>query len=353
MQKDYKDYIELETPVEGDERRYELLSEVLNGSTFLPKTVTYKDIDEAFTEWVEKQLVITSDDGIEFPTIIMYSNQRFSEYTQTWKHTDNNNNIMLNFKSINRDINPEFGNIQQHMWNIPGDNRFYLIKRQIVLDDNGSESYLDLKMRQPTSIDFNFKLSVFTTKFDAINTFNTMVNKAFRARQCYISPNGHEMPMTLEGINDESQYNIDDRQFYSQTFNIKVMGYIITEDDYRVEQVPLKKSTTLPFLTLKKHIPEIDIDECTDENDDIKLTITFDTKTSAPYAKFDMDTNLKIKNIELENLYRNYKILINGELCDNITDVTLYDKDEITIKASKQIKNNEAKFIIIGKEENF
>ena len=47
--------------------------------------------------------------------------------------------------------------------------------------------------------------------------------------------------MTLDGVQDESNYQIDDRQFYGQSYNIKVMAYIITEEDYRVEQIPLKK----------------------------------------------------------------------------------------------------------------
>ena len=35
------------------------------------------------------------------------------------------------------------------------------------------------------------------------------------------------MPMFLDAINDESEYTIDDRKFYSQSYQIKVMGYII------------------------------------------------------------------------------------------------------------------------------
>ena len=44
--------------------------------------------------------------------------------------------------------------------------------------------------------------------------------------------------MTLEDISDDSEYTIDDRKYYSQTFKIKVRGYIIRREDYKVERIP-------------------------------------------------------------------------------------------------------------------
>ena len=99
MQKKYINYIDLKYQSEGNERRYEMLGDILRGGTFLPNTVEYKDIDESFTEWV-KSLTIVSDEGKEFPTMTLFSNQRFSEYSQSWKFVDSNKNLLLNFKTI-------------------------------------------------------------------------------------------------------------------------------------------------------------------------------------------------------------------------------------------------------------
>ena len=162
-----------------------MLSDILQNGTFLPKTVLYKDIDEAFKKFVENKLHIVSDEGNELPTMTLFSNQRFSEYTQSWKYTDDNKNLILNFKTISRENNPQYGNIQSRLWNIPGD-RFYLAKRTIVLDDNGTESLLDLRMKQPMAIDLNYKVSIFCTKYQLLNDFNILVNSLFDARQCYI-----------------------------------------------------------------------------------------------------------------------------------------------------------------------
>ena len=46
------------------------------------------------------------------------------------------------------------------------------------------------------------------------------------------------MPLTLEDVSDESEYTIDDRKYYSQTYKIKVRGYIIRKEDYKVERIP-------------------------------------------------------------------------------------------------------------------
>ena len=117
MQREYKNSIQLRTESVGDERRYEMLSDILKGGTFLPKTVVYKDIDEAFKKFVEEKLHFVSDEGKELPTMVLYSNQRFSEYTQSWQYTDENKNLILNFKTVSRENNPQYGKIQSGLWN--------------------------------------------------------------------------------------------------------------------------------------------------------------------------------------------------------------------------------------------
>ena len=167
-------HIDLKKGIEGNERRLEMLNEVLSNGTFLPKTIEYKDIDSTFKKWVEDDLKIVGDDGVIYPTMSLYSNQRFSEYMQSWKYTDSNNNLILNFKTVSRENNPQYGKMHNGYYNIPGD-IFFLMKRKKVLDDNGTESFLELKMKQPTTIDLVYRLTIFTTKYQDINNFNTII----------------------------------------------------------------------------------------------------------------------------------------------------------------------------------
>lgn len=352
MAVDYKNFLDIHTHYVGNDRRYELMSDILNNGTFLPKTVVYKDIDEDFKRWVSEELKITSEDGKEFPTMTLFSNQRFSEYSQSWKYTDKDKNILLNFKTINRENNPQYGKIQNGYFNIPGEERFYTMKKQIVLDDNGSESFLVLKMHQPTAIDLTYKVTVFTNKYEKINEFNTIINKAFRARQCYIRPNEHYMPMTLESISDESSYNIDDRQYYAQTYNIKVMAYIITENDYRVEEVPLKRGFTFMTMVDKINIPDAEIEEC-DSDETLKVTIFFPEKCNKNLIHFTNDTNFKVTDIVLENVRNNYKFYVNGDLLKRNEIISLKEGDEIKLMLNKIQKKQEAKFIIKGDKSLF
>lgn len=256
----YLNHLEYIPTAVGNERRLEMLGDILDKSTFVPRAVEYKDIDRAFKEWVENDLKISYNSKI-LPTMVMYSNQRFTEYSQTWEFTDENKNLLLNFKTITRENNPEYGHIQGGLWNIPGENRFYHMKRVIVLDDNGSESFIDLSMRQPMAIDLNYTVSIFTTNIEPINEFNMLVNDKFKARQAYIAPNSHYMPMTLDGISDKSSYELNDRQFYSQSYTIKVMAYIIREDDFRMSEIPLKRGAKFIGGFGKKKTAEIEVEE--------------------------------------------------------------------------------------------
>lgn len=331
MPKEYLNSLQLRTHSVGNERRLDMLQDILKNGTFLPKTVEYKDIDLAFREWV-KSLTIISDEGVEYPTMSLFSNQRFSEYSQSWQYLDENNNLLLNFKTITRENNPQLGKIQGENWNIPGE-RFYTMRRQKVLDDNGTESFLTLKMRQPVAIDMIYKISIFTTKYEAINEFNTLINKNFAARQCYISPNEHFMPMILDNISDESKYAIDDRQFYSQTYQIKVLAYIITENDYKVEESPLKIGGNFGF-SVKKKKAKINVVE----------SIYYDVHTKDECGNIKKNT-ISIKKADLETFTDITKEIIDSEDIDCETEAeNEYYYKSITITSEFPNCVNEANF---------
>lgn len=350
MLRKYLNHLQIHHQSEGNERRYEMLEDILQDSTFLPKTVLYKDIDEAFKKWVEDELPISIENGNSFPTMTLFSNQRFAEYAQTWEYTDSNNNLLLNFKTINRDSNPELGSIVSKVYNIPGE-RFYLMKRKKVLDKNGSESFLDLKMKIPVAVDLIFKVTVFTTYFQKLNEFNLMINDKFKSRQCYIQPNGHFMPMILDGISDESQNNIDDRQFYSQSYKIKVMAYTIKESDYKVEEIPLKRGVTINNTPNRASvtIEEGDIDRYYHK----PLTLQLSFSKCSDTAKFKIDTDFIATNIELVNILNNYSIYINNNILDEESKdcFSVKDGDEIKVKIKKRLPSS-AEMLIHGYDPN-
>ena len=101
---------------------------ILKDAPVFPKPLEYKDIDKCFFEFVDKELNLVIE-GQSLPTFTLYSNQRFSEYSQSWQHTDEEGNLLMNFKTVNRENNPKPGNNQGGLWNIPGEQRYTLLMR--------------------------------------------------------------------------------------------------------------------------------------------------------------------------------------------------------------------------------
>lgn len=352
--KKYLNHLEMDVKAVGNERRLEMLGDILKGSTFLPRPVLYADIDRAFKEWVEDGLKISYNDKV-LPTMTMFSNQRFTEYSQTWQYTDDNKNLLLNFKAITRENNPQYGKIQGGLWNIPGDDRFYPMLRKIVLDDNGSESFLDLEMRQPMAVDFTYTVSIFTTNFETINEFNLLVNDKFKARQAYVCPNGHYMPMNLEDISDRSSYQINDRQFYSQNFTIKLMGYVIKEDDFRVKETPLKRGVRFRGGILRRKTASIDIEEyvnpCNEPDEEERyykqpVTVSISFPACVKSTEFELDIDFVTEVVERVNVKKTQFFVDDKEV--DIEGYRINEGLSIRLNVTRVRSGGEAKVVLIG-----
>lgn len=346
MSRAYKNTLNLRGKAYGQERRKNLAKEILKDSTPLPKTLLYKDIDKAFSEWVEKDLRIIFEDET-VPTMSLYSNQRFSEYMQTWDGVDDKKNIILNFKAITRENNPKLGTIVGQTRNIPGEHSI-LMKTVEAFDKNNRKYYIDYRLKQPLAIDFIYTVSLVTNKYELLNEFNLMINDKFKSIQCYIRPNDHFIPMILNDISDESEYSIDNRQYYSQTYNITVKGYIITEDDYIIEERPEVK--LLGYEGDRSTYADIEeLNLCYDtetkyEFIPINLMINFGPCNSS--YKFTIDTDFQYKNIVLDNV-RSYKVYINDNETELDENFKVQDGDVISFKKIIRYKTFEDSKITI------
>jgi hypothetical protein len=330
MSRAYKNILRYRKTSSGNERRREIASEILKDSTPLPKTLLYTDIDEAFRDWVDKKLSI-SFDGKEIPTIALFSNQRFSEYMQSWQNVDDKKNLILNFKAISRENNPKTGTIVGQSKNIPGEHSVVL-KTVEAYDKNNRKYFIDYRMKQPMSVNLIYTITLLTNKYELLNEFNIMLNNEFKAITAYIQPNGHFIPMKLNDISDESEYSLDNRQFYSQSFNITVMGYIIKEDDYIIEERPdIKLVGFEGEVTTCADIEEMP--PCPTESEyvyvPINLTVCFDKCKN--YYKFRIDTDFQAKNIILDNV-RHFRVFVNDIECVVDENFKVRDGDEIYIK---------------------
>lgn len=351
-----KNTLKLNQPNDPVQQRLSYVKEILKDSTFFPKTVKYRDIDEAFLSWVEKELKIVFEET-ELPTYALFSNQRYSEYMQMWESVDDNNNLKMNFKVITRENNPQDGNIYTGAGLIPTDTK-YLMNRIEALNDQGKMCSVEYRMAQPLDIDLTYKITLVTNKYDLLNEFNMLVHDKFSCLHAYIFPNGHPMPMKLKNISDESDYTVDDRQYFAQTYTITLMAYIITEDDFDIETKPIVSLHCIGG-DIQQRKPQVEIEEfeiinsCPTEkmdryyNQPMKITINFDICDSSN-CEFTMDCNMIFKNVTFSNI-RSYNIKRNDDDIV-ITDegVFIKENDVITLKISKVSKNKTSKIMIEG-----
>ena len=342
--KPFLEKIRLRNKSYGKERRLEMSKLILDHAPTFPLGVSYEDIDKAFFKWVDEEIDL-SYEGSKLPTFKLYSNQHINEYAQSWKHLDEVGNLLMNFKTVTREINPKKGESQGNVFNIPG-NRDYPMFIVPTLQENGQEVYDMYTMKQPMSIDFIYSLTIITNKVELINKANMVINDKFKSIQCYIAPNNHSMPMKLEEISDESEYAIDDRKYYSQTFKIKLLGYIINPDDFKVHRLPSRLNISLTEEYNKKKKVSVTEgfnknkkDSVTEEitNNKINLTIPFDKNVSK--ISFVSDVAMTLESFDLASNIENIYIYINDEnmnIEERETLVNVYKDDKITIIIKRQ-----------------
>lgn len=354
MSRNYKNILPLKDKSFGVERRQNLTKEELSNSSPLPNTITYEDIDKEFKKWVEEEIIIISD-GERIPTYSLFSNQRFSEYLQTWEHVDEKKNPILNFKTITRESNPQQGTINGESKNIPGE-RTYLMKRVEARDKNDRKYYIEYRMKQPLAVDFLYTVSIMTNNYRLINEFNRIIQDKFKSITSYIRVNGHYVSMNLENISDESNYNIDDKQFYSQSCNILIKSYIITEDDFIVKEVPSFKFMCFEGEERKKSYVEIEELPCQEPENPYyykPLELVISLATCDDKIKFNIDTNFTVQKIEIENC-RHFNFRVNDNLIELEEGILIPENAEVKISKVRRINLEKiVVFKIYGVEKDF
>lgn len=336
-------------PTVGYERRVGYQKEILHKETVFPKPLEYADIDDAFEVFIDKMLDLVDENGRRIPTYTLYSTQRFSEYSQTWEHTDENGNLLMNFKTVSRSNNPQWGENQGGLYNIPG-NRYYTMLEKTVLGENGDEHVEVFSMRQPFTVDLSYKVNFVTNTFSMINTFNSMLNKLFRSKQCYIRPNGHYIPMVIDAIDDATSYGLEERKFFVQSVTIRAMAYIINEDDFKVSKFP-KYPRLFMEGDRKRKKATVDISEQPEyEYKSVELNISFEA--FATKVEFEMDMDFNVSEIKTDNA-RDVRVFVNDMPIYTEKGFTLKNGDIVRVKIKKNDEREKSLVTFIGIDPNY
>lgn len=335
----------------GYPRRAGYSKEILYKEPDFPRPLEYADIDAAVNDFVDGEIELTDTEGRRIPTYTLYSPQRFSEYSQTWEHTDEDGNLLMNFKTVTRTGDGKAGSQQGGKWNIPI-GRYYTLFRKTVLDDDGSEHIEVYSMRQPVAVDLSYRINFVTNSFEMINEFNMRIHQLFQSRQCYIRPNGRYIPLTLEEVNDETEYTIENRKFFVQSIVVKAMAYITRQDDYKVSKFAKEPRLYNEDLRKKRKV-NVEVDEYPPEPEvkhtTVEINISFEPFNSR--VEFDMDDDIEIKNGIKDNI-RQFRMHINGVPFADNGKFNLKNGDNIKIKIFHIDSSKPAKLTFIGIKPN-
>ena len=404
--KPFLDKLKLRHKAFGTEVRRNMSKIILEHGTPFPKAIEYSDIDMAMFNWVKDHINIAYD-GKKLPTYKLYSTQRLSEYLQEWDKQDDAGNPIINFLTVTRENNPQKGENQGNYFNIPGHKDFAMFYVP-VLQENGTEAFDKYTMKQPFQVNFMYSVSIIANKMEIINEVNELMHYEFSAIDCYLSPNDHPMSMTLEDVSDNSEYTIDDRKYYSQTYKIKVRGYIIRKEDYKVERIPSRmllpwrdsdasgivhkrgknrdEKDKVTFMDMSKEdmqrfkidalvneddeceVPTMipkeipsEIHEETDDADDccepspnryynkvMKVIMNFDCVLE---LEFEIDKDMVLESVETKNVY-DFKLLVNDELMNLENDIKFINGDKIKVRISRDDLEKASEVTLVGYDPN-
>ena len=341
MPKGYRTNINIHQGKIGPERRQEILDGIADKGTFLPKGVLEEDMDQAVVDFVDSENGFSlTVDGNKVPVIFL-TIQRWTEFSKTWQFSDKYKNIELPFITVVRKPDIQQGQNQAGLWNIPGGRTYTYIK---VPTWDGIRKGVDLyKVPQPTPVDMQYEIRIFTNKMKDLNKFNRIIQRAFQSRQCYINVNGHPMPLHLESIGDES--NIDDfenRRFYVQLFETKLLGYILDEDDYQVVPTPNRTMIAMEVQETTKIYNQVVFEPIINVN---SVTYTFDFKPKSE-SQFTFISQYGTSFTQLTNILNISRIVItingigvfDGTILN--TPLVINANDTVTISVTKGFYND-------------
>jgi hypothetical protein len=343
--KGFRTNININPPKIGPERRLEILDNIVDKNTFLPRGVSEEDMDETFIDFINNGLSLTID-GEKIPVIFL-TIQRWAEFSKTWQFTDKYKDVQLPFITIVRKPDIQVGQNQAGLYNIPGNRTYTYLK---VPTWDGIRKGVDVyKIPQPTSVDITYEIRIFTNRLRDLNKFNSVVQKSFQSRQSYISVKGHPMPVHLENISDES--NIEDfenRRFYVQLFEMKLLGYILDENDFEV--IPTV-NRIYSFIEIDENLTHTNVimEPLVNNN---AVTYTFIFKPSSEQA-FTFTAKYDINFTRLQNVESITRIVISvngGGVFDGLVmnaPIKINANDQVTIRVYKRNLDT-GKFELIG-----
>ena len=241
LPKKIKNYLPLTPEKVGRERRQQMLDDITDHGTFLPKGVLHADLDRGMLDFVKDTLQLVVDEKT-VPTIDkIITNQNWSQFVESWNFQDLDSNVSLPFIATVRMPEVKYGTFQGGAANIPNRRQFFYYT---VPTWDGQRKGADVyKIPQPIPVDITFNIKLFCNRMSELNEFNKIVMQTFTSKQAYTQIKGHFIPITLDSVADESAKDLEKRKYYIANYTFVMKGLLIDEEEFQISPAITRQVT--------------------------------------------------------------------------------------------------------------
>lgn len=307
--------------------------------SFLPRGIDHADLDTGFVDFVTNDLGINVD-GKKVPVNFL-TLSRWREFTQTWQNSDKYKNVKIPFISVVRNPDAQPGTNPAD-FKIPIRKTFEY-SRVPTWDGNkkGMEIY---KVPQPVGVDLLYNVRMFSFKLKEINKLNEKVLQTFASAQSYVNIKGHYFPVMLESVGDESQItDLEGKRYYVQTYEMKLLGYLVNEDEFEVVPTVERSFVSLELCDKKPKSRVNTIVDNTDTDIRVDTTVNFETRSTTE-TTFTTDIDVTYTGINLINI-TSYTIRVNGDIVTFPFSIVIGDSVTVTIVKSNSLLDSQIKLV--------
>lgn len=330
LPKKVKKNINLTPEKTGLARRYQLLEDINEGGTFLPKSLLHEDLDGGFLNFVKEDLK-TDINGKIIPVVnILLTSQNWAQFTQTWDFNDLDKNSKPPFITTIRQPEVKFGTIPSLRYNIPNRKQYYYAA---VPTWDGTRKGMDIyTIPQPVPVDIKYTVKIICNRMRELNLFNQVVIEKFASRQAYTQIKGHYIPIQLDDVSDESVMDLEKRRYYIQSYGFTLQGFLIDEKEFEVKPAI---SRVLMMVETQSQTKKRKIKKSPENPNNIPLTFNYPVGITT-YSKtfeynndlvLDSTDNITSYSVYINNLYYGSNITqtITGKLQLNANDTLRID----------------------------
>jgi hypothetical protein len=330
FKKQIKMDIDLVPPKTLSARRHELLQYINEDGTYLPQSVLHADLDGGMLEFVKDELKTTVS-GKDINVIDkIITNQRWSQFTETWNFKDQDFNVSLPFITVVRQPEVKYGTNPSTQYTIPVRKQFYYAT---VPTWNGNQKGYDVyTIPQPVPVDINYSIKIICNRMRELNTFNKNVLQTFSSRQAYTFIKGQYVPIIMNNITDESVIDIDRRNYYIQSYDFTMLGYLIDEEEFEVKPA-ISRVIQVPVGRRAQTIPS---------NPDEFTYNLYYTETNTSLIDNEVDYRINLSLVNTKNV-TTFFVFINGDYYgEDLQNIQLNTGDILRVDVVKTTPNQEA-----------